>query len=220
MSLSSILKNRKNRRITNLLIEHAGMCVAVGNSLHKASAMMKSGSLSDLKSRVSVIRTEERSADEVEAKINREVAKSSLPSKLAEELLLFVRALDRAAGAAKRTVINLELISEYPMPKKYSNLINEATSILKEIFEIMEKTLHRLDDSTFVTKQCRKVGNRETKIDEIYVKLKKGYFEIEKTFNSAAAMIILDHAFRDIEAVADFSEDATEVLTTLVSRRG
>ena len=56
-------------------------------------------------------------------------------------------------------------------------------------------------------------------MDDLYAQFKTGYFEIEKAFNSTAAMIILDHAIRDIEECADRAEDAIELLAELVKRR-
>ncbi|MCY3413051.1 MAG: DUF47 family protein [Candidatus Heimdallarchaeota archaeon] len=220
MSLNTYLTDRKHRKIHELMLEHAGRCRAVGKSFMEASVMITTGKNNDLASRVSIIRAEERSADEVEAKINIEVAKSNLPTKLAEELLTFVRVLDRAAGASKRAVINLELISDYQLPNQYAKMVEESASIIRDIFIEMENALKRLDDTAYVKKSTQKVNQLETKIDNIYIELKKGYFEIEKAFNSSAALIILDHGFRDLEAAADFGEDAADLLLTLISRRG
>lgn len=220
MSLNLYLKDRKHRRILELLVEHAGRCRAVGKSFYEVGQMIVSGNKNDLSSKVAIIRSEERSADEVEAKISIEVAKSNLPTHLSEDLLLFVRALDRSAGASKRAVINLEIISDYDLPEVFAKKIGESTKIIREIFKKLEKALLNLTNSEKVFKICREVNSLETKIDNIYIDLKKGYFQIESVFNSSAALIILDHAFRDLEAAADFGEDAAELLTTLVARRG
>lgn len=220
MTLISYLKDRKNGRIYELMFEHAGRCLAVGKSFHDAGKIIASGNITDLSSRMKIIQTEERSADDIEAKINQEIAKSNLPSKISEDLMLFVRTLDRAAGASKRAVINLELISEYNLPEKYAKEVEKASEIIKEIFVEVNKALHSIEDIEKLKEKCRKVDELETEIDTLYTDLKSGYFEVEKVFNSSAALIILDHAFRDLEAAADFGEDAAELLLTLVARRG
>jgi uncharacterized protein Yka (UPF0111/DUF47 family) len=84
----------------------------------------------------------------------------------------------------------------------------------------MELGLNTINNEEKVYSICHEVNALETKIDVIYTELKRGYFEIEEAFKSSAALIILDHAFRDLESSADFGEDAAEILTTLVSRRG
>ncbi len=220
MSLKSLLEERKYSIIFDLMLEHAGRCKAVGKSFYEASIMLASGNKTDLKSRVKIIKTEERSADEVEAKLNLEVAKSNIPSKLAEELVLFVRTLDRAAGASKRAVTNLELISDYKLPTAYTSKIEKSAEIIKKLFEEMEKGIKNINDIDKVKKHCQVVNDYESEIDRNYTDLKQGYFEIERAFNSSAALIILDHAFRDLEAAADFGEDAADRLLALVSRRG
>ncbi len=220
MSLNDYLKDRKQKIILDLMIEHAGRCRAVGKSFVEVGKMIASGNKTNLTSRVAIIKTQERSADEIEAKLGLEVAVSNLPSKMADDLLLLVRKLDRAAGAAKRSVINLELIKDFDLPEKLAERIRESTEIINEIFIKMELGLRSISNEDKVYNICYEVNALETKIDVIYTELKRGYFEIEDAFKSSAALIILDHAFRDLESSADFGEDAAEILTTLVSRRG
>lgn len=220
MNLNNYLKDRKQKRLSELLVEHAGRCKAVGKSFAEVGKMIATGNKTELPAKVAIITTQERSADDVEANINTEVATSNIPTKLGEELLTFVRNLDRSAGAVKRAVINLALIYEYTLPEKYGKKIEEATIIIQEIFMEMEKALTDISELNVVKEVCTNVNALETKIDKIYIYLKQGYFEIEKTFQSPAALLILDHSFRDLEASADFAEDAADQLLTLVSRRG
>ncbi len=220
MSLNSYLKDRKRKKILELLLEHAGRCKSVGKSFGEVGSLIAQGNYSELSSKVAIITTQERSADDVEERLNREIALSNLPTKLGEEIQLFVRNLDRAAGAAKRSVINLELISNFKIPIKYATIIEDATKIIENIFVHMEHGLENIHDLDVVKEVYLKVNELETKVDKIYIELKRGYLEIEQVFNSAAALLILDHAFRDLEASADFAEDASDILLTLVSRRG
>lgn len=219
MSLNSYLKDRKTRRLTELLLEHAGLCKSVGKSIFDVGKLLVSGNKQDLPSRVSIIKTQERSADEIELKINKEVAISNIPSKLGEELLLFVRTLDRAAGACKRSVINLEIIKDYSLPLSFTEKLMQASEFTYEIFVKMEEALNSMDNINTIEKLSAEINRLETKIDDLYAELKSGYFEIEESFKSSAALIILDHALRDLESSADFSEDAAEMLVTLLTRR-
>ncbi len=218
MDLNSYLRDRKNSILRELMVEHAGRCKAVGNSFMEAGKALMSGSTEELNSRMKIIRTEERSADEVEARINKEISTSNIPPKLGEELAQFVRTLDRAAGACKRAVINLELLRDFKLPNTYVELFEKSTETIHQILIQMERGVQNISDIEVVTEVARLVDELETVIDQNYRKFKKGYFEIEKSFGSSAALILLDHALRDLEAAADFGEDSSEMLLALVRR--
>ncbi|MHA2251102.1 MAG: DUF47 family protein, partial [Candidatus Kariarchaeaceae archaeon] len=167
-----------------------------------------------------IIHTEEKSADNLEMELIKEVAKSELPdSKLKEDLIAFVRMLDSAAGGAKRSATNMLLLVNYPLPEKFANIIDEASKVVGTIFEEIEQAVLNLKDVDSVIKTSRKVDKLEDRMDTLYSNLKEGYFEIEKSFQSSAALIILDHVCRDLEFSADKAEDAIEILAELVQRR-
>lgn len=219
MSLVSYLSDRKLKRIHELMMEHAGRCKAVGRTFQEVGKMIATGNKGEISEKLAIIKTEEKSADHIVVQITKQVALSNLPDEMSEELLSFIRTLDRAAGAAKRSVTNLYLIKDYSLPLKYAEKVEEASNIINDIFIRMEVALKNLNDMTTITSNCNEIDNLESKMDLIYQDLKNGYFEIEKSFKSAAALIILDHAFRDLESSADFGEDAAELLISLVSRK-
>jgi predicted phosphate transport protein (TIGR00153 family) len=219
MTLSEYLRDRKTRRVHELLIEHAGRCRAVANSYNQLVTAWAEGNKEVLVSRAAIIRSEEHSADEVMLTIQSEVAQSNLPTKISEELLSLVKMIDKAAGAAKRSGINIELLKEYILPKEYSDKLIEASKVLIEIFETLEKALNNISNPDKVIKLCEEVDSLESKIDDKYKILKNAYFQIEKLFKSSAALIILDHSFRDLESCADYAEDAAELLLALVERK-
>ncbi|MHA2275477.1 MAG: hypothetical protein ACXAC2_06910, partial [Candidatus Kariarchaeaceae archaeon] len=85
----------------------------------------------------------------------------------------------------------------------------------------MDKAVNSIPngDAEYINSIARSIDKHEDKMDNLYAEFKIGYFEIEKVFNSTAAMIILDHAIRDIEECADRAEDAIELLAELIQRR-
>ena len=221
-TLADYLTSRKLRRVMQLMQEHSGRCKAVAHTFGKISDAWYAGKVQEAKTNKAKIHAEEKSADNIELELIHEVAKSELPdTKMKEELISFVRLLDAAAGSAKRSATNMVLLIDYPLPKKYSKLLKEGTDVIAVIFDEMDKAVNsiRNGDSETIISIARAIDKYEDKMDDLYRDFKIGYFEIEKAFNSTAAMIILDHAIRDIEECADRAEDAIELLAELVQRR-
>ena len=217
--LSEYLSSRKQKRVLELLRDHAGRCKAVGNTLGKLSAEWLSGAKDAALINKQKIHTEEKSADNIEADLILEVAKSGLPdTKMKEDLINFVRMLDSAAGAAKRAATNMILLLDHPLPPQHGEIVRQMCEVLEKIFEKVEDAVISIDDVQKVISIRREIDLLEDDVDRFYEQLKEGYFEIEKTFSSAAALIILDHVSRDLEASADKSEDAADLLSELVQR--
>lgn len=221
-TLANYLSSRKLKRVLQLLQEHSGRCKAVAHTFGKISDAWYAGKIEEAKTNKVKIHSQEKSADHIEIELIHEVAKSELPdTKMKEELIHFVRLLDAAAGSAKRSASNMVLLLDYPLPEKYAKLLNEGTGVIATIFEEMDSAVKSITkgDSDFINSIARSIDKHEDKMDDLYAEFKIGYFEIEKLFNSTAAMIILDHAIRDIEECADRAEDAIELLAELVQRR-
>lgn len=218
--ISSYLSSRRQRRVLQLLQEHAGRCKAVGHTLGKISKSWSQGKEEAARINKEIIHQEEKSADNLEAELIKEVAKSELPdTKLKEQLIAFVKMLDSAAGSAKRSATNMLLLLNYPLPGQYSAMIDEASKIIAMIFEDIEQAVLNLDDIELVIRKSRKIDKLEHTVDGIYSDLKEGYFTIEESFQSSAALIILDHVCRDLEGCADKGEDAIEILAEIVQRK-
>jgi predicted phosphate transport protein (TIGR00153 family) len=193
------------------LQEHSGRCKAVAHTFGKISDAWYNGKTDEAKTNKAKIHSEEKSADHIERELIHEVAKSELPdTKMKEELIYFVRLLDSAAGSAKRSATNMVLLLDHPLPEKYSKLLKEGTDVIAVIFDEIDKAVNSVTngDPELINSISRSIDKHEDKMDDLYAQFKVGYFEIEKAFNSTAAMIILDHAIRDIEECADRAEDA------------
>ncbi len=221
-SLADYLTSRKLKKVMRLMQEHSGRCKAVAHTFGKISDAWYSGKIQEAKTNKAKIHAEEKSADNIELELIHEVAKSELPdTKMKEELINFVRLLDAAAGSAKRSATNMVLLLDYPLPKKYSTMLKEGTDVIASIFNEMDTAVKSIPngDAEKIISISRAIDKYEDKMDNLYAEFKIGYFEIEKAFNSTAAMIILDHAIRDIEECADRAEDAIELLAELIQRR-
>jgi predicted phosphate transport protein (TIGR00153 family) len=218
--LSSYLSSRKQRHILELLESHVGRCKAVGHTLGKIADDWYQGETESAKINKRVIETEEKSADHLERQIIKEVGKSAIPGDtMKEDLINFVRLLDTAAGGAKRAGLNILLLMDYPLPEKYAQIFAESSKLVSQIFAKIEGAISQLDNTETIRQITQEVDKLEDQMDGNYSQLKTGYFEIEKSFESAAALIILDHIARDFEYAADMGEDAMDLLLELVQRR-
>ena len=214
--LTSYLGEKKSKQIVEMMTQHAFRCLNVGETLSRVADLWLKRQAEPAQTTVAMIESEEKSADDIAEKIFEELAKSEIPPKLRDEIMTFVELLDKAAGAAKRSAKNMSLLIDYSLPQKYGDLVMDSCEIIKNIFEEMVKTLKNLNDVDFVREQDRLISDLENKMDKIYLELKKGYFEIEKAFQSAAALIILDHVVRDLEGSTDLAEDAADLLLNIV----
>ncbi|MDH5400991.1 MAG: DUF47 family protein [Candidatus Heimdallarchaeota archaeon] len=218
--ISSYLSSRKQRNIAALLSQHAGRCKAVGYTLQKIIKSWLDGKEEELAINKEIIHSEEKSADNLEKQLVVEVAKSELPdNKFQEDLLNFVRMLDSSAGGAKRAATNILLLMKYPLPDRYGEIVIKAGEVIVEMFTLIEKAVKNIHKSPDVIELGMQVDKLEDKMDSYYKQLKESYFEIEKSFNSSAALIILDHVCRDLEYSADTGEDAMDILVELVQRK-
>lgn len=218
--LASYLSSRRTKNVLNLMEKHVGRCKAVGHTLGKIATEWSQGETEKVKINKEVIHTEEKSADNLEKELIKEVTKSEFSNdKLKEDLIKFVRMVDTSAGGAKRAATNMLLLVDYPLPDKYAKILDDAAHVIAEIFVEIEKAINNIKDVEFIKQSTLVIDKLEDDMDDYYSQLKKGYFEIEQSFGSAAALIILDHVARDLEHCADMGEDASEILLELVQRR-
>ncbi len=213
------LGGRKQRKARELMVAHAGRCRAVGVAFARVADAWFSKNKEEMDTAVALIHTEEKSADNLELDVIRELSRGSLPREIREQLIQVTSKLDLSAGGAKRASKNMSSLIEHPLPEPHSSAVASACKILDKIFKSMEHALKNLSDSEIVLTTVKKVNALEHEVDEVYAELKRGYFDIEKTFKSAAALLILDHVARDIEIAADRAKEAAQVLFMLCHTR-
>ena len=164
-----------------------------------------------------IIYQEEKTADSIEAEIVDMLAEGRTPEYVRTDLLRFIRTADKAAGSAKRGANNLLLLIKHEFPEGIKNVISSVIDLLGEemdafihVFDALFKVEHE-DLKGYISK----VDAIESEIDQKYKELK---YEIAYTTEAvpAGALIILDHAIKDLEACSDLIEDCAEMLRSLV----
>jgi predicted phosphate transport protein (TIGR00153 family) len=202
------------------MVSHVGRCRAIGDTLIKVTSAWTAGNAEEAQINRNMINIEEKSADDIEDEIIREIVTSPLPdARIREDLISFVRTLDASAGGVKRVASNIMLIIDYPLPQKYAKIVDLAAGLVSDLFKHMEKAIQNIMRGKMIENLVDKVDELENQMDAYYSDLKQGYYEIESSFQSAAALIILDHVVRDLEFCLDIGENAINLLAGLTYRR-
>ena len=215
--LKQWLSKRRESRILKRIRDHliyVDSCIVKGQDFYKFwIAKDEEGS----KNMYEIIHQEEKTADKVEAEIIDMLSEGQTPEYVRSDLMNFIRLADRAAGNAKRGVKNLLVLINHEFPKGINELIGTIFDKVAEEIDAFIKVF----DSMFkveieeLKKLISKVDNLESDIDKLYADLK---YEI--AYNSekvpAGALIILDHAIKDLEDVSDLVEDCADMVRSIV----
>jgi len=215
--LKQWLSKRRESRILKRIRDHliyVDSCIVKGKDFYKFWVAKDEEASTNM---YEIIHQEEKTADKVEAEIIEMLSEGQTPEYVRADLMSFIRLADRAAGNAKRGVKNLLVLIKHDFPKGINDLIGQIFDKLAEeinafikVFDSMFKV--ELDE---LKEMISKVDNLESKIDELYAKVK---YEI--AYNSedvpAGALIILDHAIKDLEDVSDLVEDCSDMVRSIV----
>ena len=145
------------------------------------------------------------------------LSEGNTPEYVRTDLMNFIKIADKAAGNAKRGVKNLLLIINHDFPSGIKDIIDKMFDLLAEeidafikVFDAMLKVEHQE-----LLKIISKVDQIESLMDDLYADIK-----LEISYNTAqvpaGALIILDHAIKDLEDVSDLVEDCADMIRSIV----
>jgi len=211
------LSRRRESRILDRVREHL---VHVNSCIAKSKDFYKFWTAKDEKAAENmyeIIHQEEKTADKVEMEIVQMLSKGKTPVYVRADLLTFVRKADKAAGSIKRGTNNLLLLINHTFP---AGIIAELEAIIDLLIDEMKAFVKVFDgmfkvEHSVLVNYIQKVDEIESKIDQNYKKLK---YEIAYSTEKvpAGALIILDHAIKDIEECSDLIEDCAEMISSIV----
>jgi len=211
------LSKRRESRVLKRIREHL---ILVNSCITKARNFYTFWEEKDeeaAKNMYDLIHQEEKTADIVEADILDMLSAGRMPEYVRTDLINFIKLADKSAGRIKQGVNNLLLLINQEFPNSILRILKSNFELLVAEFQVFSKVF----DSMFsikheeLVKEIEKVSQIETDIDENYKKLK---YEIAFSTGDvpAGALIILDHAIRDIEKSSDLIEDCAEMVRSLV----
>ncbi len=215
--LKQWLSKRRESKILKRIRDHliyVDSCIVKGKDFYKFWIAKDEEASNNM---YEIIHQEEKTADSVEAEIIDMLSEGTTPEYVRTDLMNFIRLADRAAGNAKRGVKNLLLLINHKFPKGVNDIIGKIFDLLAEQIDAFIKVF----DSMFKVEHPKllelisKVDKYESEIDKLYADLK---YEI--AYNSgdvpAGALIILDHAIKDLEDVSDLVEDCADLVRSIV----
>ena len=214
--LKSWLSRRRESRILDRIREHL---VHVNNTILKAMDFFQFWLKKDESAASHIfdlIHQEEKTADAIEAEIVQMLSEGETPEYVRTDLLNFIRLADKAAGGIKRGCDNLLLIIKHTYPETINKVIKEIfDKLTKESVSFFEAfdNMFKLSKEELKDK-ITEVDLMESEIDKLYKRMK---YEIAYSTESvpAGALIILDHAIRDIEEVSDLLEDCADLIRSI-----
>jgi len=211
------LSRRRQSRILKKIREHL---VYVNSCIIKSKDFYKFWEGKDEKAAENmfeIIYQEERTADSIEIEIIDMLSEGKTPDHVRADLLNFIRTADKAAGSVKRGSNNLLLLIKHEFPE---GIIKVLSSVFDLLVEEMDAFIHVFDamfkvEHEDLKEYISKVDSIESKIDLQYRELKYEIaYNTEKV--PAGALIILDHAIKDLEESSDLIEDCAEMLRSIV----
>ncbi|MFW9851603.1 MAG: DUF47 domain-containing protein [Candidatus Thorarchaeota archaeon] len=211
------LSRRRESRILDKIRTHL---VHVNSCIIKSKDFFKFWTEKDenaARNMYEIIHQEEKTADKVEVEIIDMLSEGQTPEYVRADLLNFIRTADKAAGSVKRSVNNLLLLIEHDFPKGVNKILDSIFKLLVDEVEAFIKVfddMFKLEHPQLI-EDIAKVDSIESKIDDKYRELK--YQIANKTEGvPAGALIILDHAMKDLEETSDLIEDCAEMLRSIV----
>lgn len=163
---------------------------------------------------------DEEEADRIRRKVTEELAKGELKTKDREDLAHLVRRTDIVADWAKDAAWNLETLttSNVKLPTEiWEMLVKIGHTLLKEVQALRRSIIALGTDSDAVLKALLEVEELEHKVDEEYHATKKLFLGLAKDLDAPTFMVLRD-LLKDLEQVADFCEDAGDMVRSMSIR--
>lgn len=215
--LKKWLSRRRESRILKRIREHlvlVNSCIMKGKEFYRFWVNKNESAASNL---YDLIHQEEKTADKIEADIVVMLSEGETPEYVRTDLLNFIKMADKVAGSVKRGSNNLLLLIKHNLPGS----INEILGIIYDLLGEEMTAFIKVFDAMFkveyeeLVRLISAVDEIESSIDEAYKKLK---YEIAYSTENvpAGALIILDHAIKDLEATSDLIEDCSDLLSSIV----
>jgi len=215
--ISGFLRKRAEDEMHQKMASHLSRIQIGTKALLRAVIAWRNKKFIELDKEVGIVGAEENAADHLLAEIWLELTKGTLKTKLRSNILTFVKRVDEIANYAKRAAENFLILHKLELPdhifdeiEKVCELINIATDKLAEALLIYRKDLQRTVDIT------TEISFLEHQVDGLYSRLKNHYFDYHKYSDNFAGLVIFDHAMKDLEKAANSTEDASDVLRSIV----
>lgn len=211
---------RRASVVLDLIQKHVGKVEDTVTELNRALGLAADGKKQEVSHAIKRLYEDEEETDRIRRRLVEELAKGELKAKDREDLAHLVRRADIIADWAKDAAWNLETLgaANVKIPSKiWVMLVKIGGNLVQEV-QAFRKSIIRLEtDADGALKEELKVEDIEHKIDEEYHATKKMFLGLPKDFSAPAFMLLRD-LLKDLEQVADFCEDAGDMVRSMAIR--
>ena len=170
----------------------------------------------DLKARaefVIKVRDNERQADKIRSKMVDMLSESPLLPPDREDLMHFVKTLDRIADWTCGTARLLDFLEE-KLPEEIMKNISIATDIIFDSISNLRDCIHAItkNDLKQAIKDCHEVGDCESRADDQKQTLIRAIIHSKLNANK---LIVVYHLAETLEGITDKIEDAADFIKTI-----
>ena len=162
---------------------------------------------------VDLVRKNEREADTLRAKMVDVLSESPLLPPDREDLMHFVKTLDRIADWTCGTARLLNFLEE-KLPEEINKNISIATDIIVDSISNLKDSIHAItkNDLKQAIKDCREVDACESKADDQKQVLISAIIHSKLEANK---LIVVYHLAETLEGITDKIEDAADFIKTI-----
>jgi len=218
--LSEWFSGRRASIVFDLIQEHVGKVEDTVTELDRALGLATQGKKKDVSHAVKRLYEDEEEADRIRRRIVEELAKGELKAKEREDLAHLARRTDIIADWAKDAAWNLETLvtANVKVPSKiWTMLVKIGDTLVQEVRAFRKSIANLVMDVDAALESELRVEELEHKIDENYHATKKMFLELAKDLDAPAFMLLRD-LLKDLEQVADFCEDAGDMVRSIAIR--
>ena len=162
----------------------------------------------------------EEDADTLRRRLVEELAKADIDVKAREDLVHLMRRSDIIADWAKDAAWNLEALIKMKInvPDDIFKMLEEiGQNLTKQVKALRECIVFLKKDPDATLAKHEEVEEFEHKVDELYHNTKMLFFNLPKNFDIASFMVLRD-LLKDLEQVADFCDDAANIVRSIAVR--
>ena len=156
--------------------EHILKIVDTCEELDNAVQAVVSGENEKAKQAIARLYIDEKAADNIEVRLNEDLAKGDLPSKEREDFMHLIKRIDHIADWSKSAARNIEVIidAEIDVPDKIWKYMKVLASRVLDAAKEVKMCIEFIgeDDEQFMVHQ-RNTQRIEHEIDDLYFKVKK-----------------------------------------------
>lgn len=218
--LADWFSSRRASVVLDLIQHHVTKIEDTVTELNRALQSAKDGKKEETVQTVKRLNQEEEEADRIRTTLIEELAKGELKAKDREDFLHLVRRVDIVADWAKDAAWNLEVLIEYEvkLPNEIWNmLVKIGSQLVKETMALRKSIVYLRTDLDEALKAVKEVEELEHTIDMEYHDTKKLFITHASDLKAPPFMLLRD-LLKDLEQVADFCEDAEDMVRSIAIR--